>query len=58
MDSIRLAGPFYSKTKNTGQIYFHQEDIKLIQKNKGTCKASPNFTFTLRKWIQNNSNWW
>ena len=45
----RLTGPLYSKTKNTGHRYFNQEDIKLIQKNKGTCKTSPNFTFTLRK---------
>ena len=45
----KLARPLYSKTKNTGHRYFNQEDIKLIQKNKGTCKTSPNFTFTLRK---------
>ena len=30
----RLVGPLYSKTKNTGQRYFNQEDIKLVQKNK------------------------
>ena len=47
----RLAGPLYSKTKNTGQRYFNQEDIKLVQKIKKTCEASPNLTFTLRKWI-------
>ena len=45
----RLVGPLYRKIKNTGQRYFNKEDIKLVQKNKGTCKASPNFTFSLRK---------
>ena len=34
----RLAGPLYSKTKNTGQRYFNQEDIKLIQKIKKLVK--------------------
>ena len=37
----RLAGPLYSKTKNTGQRYFNQEDIKLVQKIKELVKHLP-----------------
>ena len=33
-DLSKLAEPLYSDTKNTGQRYFNQEDIKLVQKKK------------------------
>ena len=37
----QLAGPLYSKTKITGQKYFNQEDIKLVQKIKELVKNLP-----------------
>ena len=37
----RLAGLLYNKTKNTGQSYFNQEDIKLVQKIKELVKDLP-----------------
>ena len=40
-NSSQLAGPLYSKTKKTGQKYFNQEDIKLVQKIKELVKNLP-----------------
>ena len=37
----QLVGPLYSKTKITGQKYFNQEDIKLVQKIKELVKNLP-----------------
>ena len=40
-DLSRLVGPLYSKTKNIGQRYFNQEDIKLVLKIKELVKHLP-----------------
>ena len=37
----QLVRPLYSKTKNTRQKYFNQEDIKLVQKIKKLVKNLP-----------------
>ena len=37
----QLARPLYSKTKNTWQKYFNQEDIKFVQKIKELVKNLP-----------------
>ena len=37
----QLARPLYSKTKNTRQKYFNQEDIKLVHKIKELVKILP-----------------
>ena len=44
----QLAGPLYSKTKNTGQNYFNQEDIKLVQKIKELVKNLPTLHLPLK----------
>ena len=41
LKTFRLVGPLYSKTKNTRQRYFNQEDIKLVQKIKEFVKHLP-----------------
>ena len=54
----RLAGPLYSKTKNTGQRYFNQ-DIKLVQKIKELVKHLPTLHLPLEneyKIIQTDAN--
>ena len=55
----RLAGPLYSKTKNTGQRYFNQEDIKLAQKIKELVKHLPTLHLPLEteyKIVQTNAS--
>ena len=37
----RLTEPLYSKTKDVGQRYFNQEDIKLVKKIKELVKHLP-----------------
>ncbi|KAL4579631.1 hypothetical protein LXL04_015785 [Taraxacum kok-saghyz] len=43
----KIAGPLYSKTSITGQIYFNQEDVKLVQTLKEKIKNLPELALPL-----------
>ena len=55
----RLVVPIYSKTKNKGQRYFNQEDIKLVQQIKELVKHLPTLHLPLEseyKIVQTNTS--
>ena len=59
----RLAKPLYSKTKNTRQRYFNQEDIKLVHKINELVKHLPTLHLPLESkykiiQIDASQTWW